>query len=143
MGHECDGCTFVASREAIYVDPEVVRNTTVKPSFVGFFTLPGWTGHLSFYVFKCPDCEMVSLDYPHGYTDFGLLYLKCNVCNRVLPLEVPQNEEIYRKEEMPLPLPTLRERKREIKKITPKDGPIVIAIGETSWPKRLRSFLSL
>ena len=144
MGHECKDCTLVASTEAIYVNPKVVRNATVKPVFIGFFTLPEWTGHISFYIFKCPKCEMVSLDYPHGYTDFGLLYLECNVCEKVLPLGLPQNEEIYRREKMPLPPLTLREREREIKKIIPKNRLVVIVGGkEISWLEKMRSFIGL
>lgn len=144
MGHECSDCTFVASKEAIYVDPKVFRNATVRPNFIGFFTLPGWRGHISFYVFRCSKCGKVSWDYPHGYTNFGLLYFICGICEEILPLKVRQNRGIYKREEVPLPPPTLGERIREFEKVTPRDKPTVIVIGrKMSWSKKIQSFLGL
>jgi hypothetical protein len=79
MSHECSECTFVASKEDIYLGPEVLRNLTFKPVGIGKFTLPGWSGHSNFYVFVCPGCNQAAVDYPHGA---GQFYLVCWDCSQ-------------------------------------------------------------
>jgi hypothetical protein len=37
--------------------------------------LPGWSGELQFYAFKCPEHGIVE-DYPHGYRQV----LRCRKC---------------------------------------------------------------
>jgi len=34
---------------------------------VGKRRYPRWRGHLPFYIYKCPNCGGMHLDYPHGY----------------------------------------------------------------------------
>jgi len=115
-GHECGECIFVASKEDIYVRAQILRDAATVPVFINFFTLPGWRGHSAFYIFRCPHCRTTSVDYPHGYTDFGLLFLNCDECKKVLPLKVPQNKEIYERERLPLPPSSKRKRKGELNK---------------------------
>lgn len=33
---------------------------------VGKFTMPDWSGHLNFYLFRCPSCQEMIVNYPHG-----------------------------------------------------------------------------
>ena len=50
--------------------------TTGRPVKLGYFTKEGWSGGLPFYLFKCPTCQTVSVDYKHGHRP----YLFCNSC---------------------------------------------------------------
>ena len=89
----CGRCTFVADADFIVVtsaqrqQAEVTLakklrslaglydlEDTIIP--LGRFTLPGWSGHLMFWLFTCGDCQTQSVDYLHGYR----LYLKCQRC---------------------------------------------------------------
>lgn len=45
--------------------------------YVEHRTMPGWSGSLPFYAFKCPDHGTV-VDYPHGYDQ----RLDCPKCHR-------------------------------------------------------------
>lgn len=86
--HHCPDCTFVTD-----FDPpsfpntvqKLVKKAGKKPKFCGLFTMPGWSGHNGFYVFRCQECRQLSIDYPHGYTGdglrSGLLYLRCGICD--------------------------------------------------------------
>jgi len=60
----CTECSFVQDNETLFtylVPREMKERATGDPEFVGKFTLPGYTGHFSFYVFKCPFCMKVSV----------------------------------------------------------------------------------
>ena len=50
--------------------------TTGRPVKLGYFTKEGWSGGLPFYLFKCPTCLNVSVDYKHGHRP----YLSCVSC---------------------------------------------------------------
>lgn len=96
----CGQCTFVAH-------PDFIRATSAQveealPSLwralmidlglsdpehlivpLGLYTLPGWTGHNTFWLFQCPSCETMCADYLHGWR----LYLKCGQCGEHLSVE--------------------------------------------------------
>ena len=50
--------------------------TTGRPIKLGYFTKEGWSGGLPFYLFKCPSCKTVSVDYKHGHHPY-LFCVKC------------------------------------------------------------------
>ena len=143
MGHECEVCTFVASKEAIHVDPEIVRSLGWKPVFINFFTLLKWSGHSAFYVFKCPECKQPSIDYPHGYIDFGLLYFNCEKCGSVIPLEVGPNRKIYEREEVPVPPLRLRQRKMNVEQeLRAAAAARISSIKKPNWLNKIKSFFA-
>lgn len=80
MAHECPECTFVASKDDIYIAPAVFKEIKRKPIFLGFFTLSGWNGHSGFYAFECRACNNIVVDYPHSYSVNGLLFMVCQDC---------------------------------------------------------------
>lgn len=115
MSHECSECTFVNAAESILIKPEVFKNLSHRPVYVGKFTMPGWVGHANFYAFKCPKCSLSTTDYPHGYTDGGRLYFNqdhssnCKVSDgerSVLPIN---DAKIYRAEGIKSPSSGVRE----------------------------------
>jgi hypothetical protein len=90
---ECKECIFVASIECI----AVTRNQREKctPTFLemiramfnsesiedriielGYFSLPGWSGHLMFYLFYCTNCHKTRVSSRHGYEGS----LRCGDC---------------------------------------------------------------
>lgn len=115
--HECSDCTFVRDKETLFiflVPRDLKEKATNKPLFLGKFTMMGWVGHSGFYLFKCKSCGRVSTDYPHGYTDYGLLFLYCDSCKNKLPLEITEERAIYERENVHIPKPTKKERVREL-----------------------------
>lgn len=46
------------------------------PHCIGKYKLPGWTGSLGFYIFKCGNCGELRIDYSHGWDG----YLSCDPC---------------------------------------------------------------
>lgn len=44
---------------------------------LGYGRREGWSGELPFYLFKCPHCKELVVNYPHGYRKF-LPCLKCD-----------------------------------------------------------------
>lgn len=109
----CTECSFVQDKETlfIYLVPRDLKDkVTNKPMFFGKFTMPGWTGHSGFYLFKCKACGEVSTDYPHGYTDYGLMFLCCDHCQETIPLEVTEERALYEREKVFIPKPTREER---------------------------------
>ncbi len=80
--HECDECTFVPDIEFIArtLPSDVMGKISKEPVFIGSFTMPDWTGHSKFYVFRCAACKEIVVDYPHGYTSHGYLFLCCYGC---------------------------------------------------------------
>lgn len=78
----------------------------------------GWVGHSGFYLFRCKNCESASVDYPHGYTDFGLIYLRCDKCEQNLSLEISEEKGIYEREGVYIPPSTLEERKKEFREVS-------------------------
>ncbi len=76
---ECKECIFVKDAKTLLssiIPREKKEKVGNKPEFIGKFTMPNWTGHLDFYLFRCKECGTVSVDYPHGRTG----YLICNKC---------------------------------------------------------------
>jgi len=109
----CTECSFVQDKETLFiylVSRELKDKATKKPVFVGKFTMPGWVGHSGFYVFKCIKCGIVCVDFPHGYTDFGLLFLRCDHCQERFVLELTKEKAVYEKESVHIPKPTRKER---------------------------------
>lgn len=140
-GHECEKCTFVATKEDIFVDPKIVRDFKKEPVLLGLFTLPGWRGHLAFYLFKCCECGYLSVDYPGGYTDFGLLFFKCGGCEAIFPLKGRWSKKIYQGYKMPAPSMSRRKREKELQKVVPKNGPKALVMGrKRSWLEKLLAF---
>lgn len=114
---ECKECVFVQDEKTLltfFVSREIKERATEEPVFVGKFTMPGWTGHSGFYLFRCKECEEVCVDYPHGYTDFGLMYLRCGRCEEACSLEVVEMKSIYERDGIHIPKPTREERMKEL-----------------------------
>lgn len=74
--------------EALLGNGEIVRKVKVGAKTrlmlalgmkvkVGTFRGKGW-GPLTFYLFRCPYCGRLTVDYPHGYTG----YLDCYWCRK-------------------------------------------------------------
>ena len=106
MGHECSGCSFVSDAEtllAFLVPREVRARASQKPEFVGKFTMSGWSGHSGFYVFRCPDCEEVRIDYPHGYCENGCLYIRCDKCRFRIVFYPGEYRDVYKRENVVAP----------------------------------------
>ncbi len=116
MVHECPECIFVENKESIFVSPQDRAGAKKKPTFIGKFTMKGWVGHSGFYLFRCKNCGTASVDYPHGYTNFGLIFLRCSNCGENLPLEVCEERGIYEREKAYIPPPTQKERREEFVK---------------------------
>ena len=94
----CTECTFVLDQESLFtffVPRELKEKATEEPFFVGEFTMPKWTGHSGFYLFKCQNCESAVVDYPHGYHG-DLMYLRCSYCHASFDLTT--QKEIYKQE---------------------------------------------
>ena len=96
--HECDLCVYVANGEFVVIPKEIKETVGYQPVFIGFFTMPGWAGHLPFFAFRCRYCDCPSADYPHGYTEGGRLFLSCNGCEEVLVLNKSEHKHIYKME---------------------------------------------
>ena len=106
MGHECPECRFVPDAGnllAFLVPKEEREKANQKPVFVGKFTMPGWSGHSGFYIFRCPECEEVSIDYPHGYCENGCLYICCDICQFRIVFYPRQYREVYQREGVAAP----------------------------------------
>lgn len=94
---ECKECTFVqdmATLLAFMVPKEVREMATEEPKDCGVFTMPGWSGHSHFYLFKCKACRKVVVDYPHGYHG-EYWYLRCGECAFALDLSSSKFRSIY------------------------------------------------
>lgn len=144
--HYCEKCSFVESREQILaynVSREKRERANSKPSFVGFFTMPDFTDHCSFYIFKCRQCDSLVLDYLHGYTNFGLFYLRCGACKSTMPLPPRKYRTVYDREGGPVPKETAEERKVQLREIVNQFGRRVIYPGLNGQKSFLASFRSL
>ncbi len=76
----CAECTFAKDQEDM-LDNLVSKKQKDKADqgrvvSVGKFTMPGWSGHLSFYLFRCPSCQEMVVNYPHGMGK----YVNCLKC---------------------------------------------------------------
>lgn len=106
---DCKECTFVldtASILSLYVPREVRDKANKKPKFVGKFTMPGWSGHSGFYLFGCPECDDICVDYPHGYSENGCIYVRCNRCQFKIVFYPDRHRDIYSREGV-VPPPTI------------------------------------
>lgn len=100
---DCKECTFAldaASILSFHVPKEVRDKANHEPKFIGKFTMPGWTGHSSFYLFMCEFSGTIVVDYPHGYTTMGSCYLNCVCGNRLLL----KKREDYERDSISVPL---------------------------------------
>ncbi len=91
----CTECSFVQDKETLLlwvISREAKEKATPEPSSIGKFTMPGWTGHSSFYLFRCEYDGTVVVDYAHGYTTFGSCYLRC-ACGAKLILTKKEDYE--------------------------------------------------
>lgn len=114
----CSDCSFVQDKKTLFiflVPRELKEKATARPLFFGKFTMPGWSGHSGFYLFKCGSCNQVSVDYPHGYTSSGLIFLRCDHCQEKTPLEVKEERAIYEMEGIFIPKATRENRTRELR----------------------------
>lgn len=119
--HECNDCTFVQDKNTLFIFlvPRDLKDKAInKPLFFGKFTMTGWTGHSGFYLFRCDLCGQVSVDYPHGYVDFGLIFLRCDHCREIFPLEVTEERAVYERENIHIPKPTRKERVQDLNNMT-------------------------
>lgn len=73
---------------------------TVKE--LGYYALPGFTGHLMWYGFICTDCGEESCDYVHGYD----AYITCQSCGTNLHV---RSKRFYTNDGRPAP-----SRRREL-----------------------------
>ena len=121
--HECEKCTFVASTENITISREASSRINREPFLLGIFSMPGWSGHAPFYVFTCY-CNFVSVDYPHGYTNYGLLYFKCQNpdCQQKLELCPDKNRTVYELIGGEIPPASRRQRIRNLKRAMAEVG---------------------
>ena len=121
--HECDKCTFVASTEDIVIPKEASSRINHAPFLVGIFSMPGWSGHSPFYVFTCY-CNFDSVDYPHGYTNYGLLYLKCQnpECQKKLELCPNKNRAVYELVGGEIPPASKRKRLKNLERTMSEAG---------------------
>ena len=99
----CAECVFASDKKTLLifmVDRKIRQAAGYDPIFVGKFTMPGWVGHSRFYLFKCWECNVVCVDYPHGYTSRGCIYLRCDNCLSQLVINPDKGwgEEIYARE---------------------------------------------
>lgn len=111
MEHVCSDCVFVANHESIIASVAIAkkaRRNGNQPVFINFFTLPNWVGHAAFYAFRCNCCNCLSVDYPHGYTGPGYLYLTCQNCDNNFVLDSSRYAEIYKRDGMQAPEPLFR-----------------------------------
>lgn len=99
----CKQCIFTPSLKDLLlytISLEQRQDATTKPHYIGRFHMPGWTGHSGFYLFKCKNCNAVGVDYPHGYTDGGKLYLRCSECRYKLVVHPKKDSSVYEREGM-------------------------------------------
>ncbi len=160
----CMECSFVQDTKTLFVFmvPREKRNSAgTKPEFVGKFTMPGWAGHSSFYMFRCKYCDEIVVDYPHGYRgDSGLMYLRCSNGNCQSEIDMT-SAEAYERDNLfvPLALRPSKERRKILKEIAESSerfrenlqkvedlGVRPLSVGEddgvggTLWNKVLRFF---
>ena len=105
---ECKECTFASNIEELLVFnvPKEMRDkANHRPEFIGKFTMPGWTGHSGFYLFKCEVCQEICVDYPHGYRGNGCLYLRCGQCGYEIVLTPRKYGDVYKRDNV-VPPPT-------------------------------------
>ncbi|KKR02549.1 MAG: hypothetical protein UT29_C0001G0029 [Candidatus Yanofskybacteria bacterium GW2011_GWA1_39_13] len=94
----CKECTFVQDKDTLLtfiVPREAKEGATKEPKDCGIFTMPGWTGHSHFYLFKCVECGKVTVDYPHGYHG-PYWYLRCDDCECTFDLSSSKFRSIYK-----------------------------------------------
>lgn len=46
--------------------------------YIGHEKRPRWSDYLPIYLFVCPECDILSCDYPHGFPHRR--YLTCHFC---------------------------------------------------------------
>lgn len=104
--------------------------------------MSGWTGHSGFYLFRCESCGEVCIDYPHGYTDFGLMFLRCDHCRETLTLEVTEERSVYEREKVFIPKETRDERIRDLNEVLAgvEDKGVRVIIPESVHHRRVEAF---
>lgn len=115
--HSCNQCTCIASKEDIKIPPEILKIIKREPVFIGAFSRLGDPGHSYYFAFKCPSCNSLVIDSPHGYTSESTFFLAHYGCPRgteihgiiqtQLPIEERNikelEENIYFREEKNIP----------------------------------------
>ena len=81
----CKECIIAQTKE------EILRTSKdlAKDRYLGLFALPGFTGHLPFFIFKCEFCNKFFADYPHGDG-----YVICGYCKESQTIE---SKSVWRK----------------------------------------------
>lgn len=75
----CTECTFAYSLQAIVdtaSEKSKKRAASGKVVDMGQFTMPNFSGHIEFYLFKCSSCNQLSANYCPG----GGVFVYCNHC---------------------------------------------------------------
>ena len=101
----CTECIFAQDKNTLLiysVSRELRERANEKLQFVGKFTMPGWVGHSSFYLFRCHECGNVGVDYPHGYRG-EFLYIRCDVCRYEIILSPSRYRDIYERDQVFVP----------------------------------------
>lgn len=75
-GTDCQTCTFIVSTNHIEVTPLQELKAQFSIVELGYFTMPNWSGHSMFYLFKCPHCGDLQRSYVHGF-DAHLVCYDC------------------------------------------------------------------
>ncbi len=104
-GSGCTECSFVDNANTLFVyriPRELKDRASAEPVYVGKFTMPGWVGHSSFYIFKCEGCRRVLVDYPHGYSA-GCLYVVCDDCRSKFIFHPRKNRDVYERDNIHIP----------------------------------------
>ena len=138
----CTECTYVNDKETLFlymISREAKEEAMESPQSVGTFTMEGWTGHSVFYLFRCRSCKGVTVDYPHGYTNSGLCYLRCSHCQLKLELHPIADRAIYLANKLFVPNSSKRARQRELRDIIKKSGKRGIFVHD--WKNSLSSFI--
>ena len=116
----CTECNFVQDKETLLlwvISREAKEKATTEPSFIGKFTMPDWTGHSAFYLFRCEYCDSVIVDYPHGYSNGGCIYLRCDLCREKLVPHPIKDRDIYLRDNVHIPVQPSRKEKKDMLKL--------------------------
>jgi hypothetical protein len=115
---ECAECSFVQDKETLLtfiISRELKEQAGSIPKFVGKFSMPGWVGHSSFYVFRCQECKSITVDYPHGYRG-DCMFVRCGDCSYEIVLNPRKFRAIYKRDNLHVPREiTWKEKRKKLK----------------------------
>jgi len=115
----CLECTFVQDKQKLFiyfVAKDLKNKAGRNPFFIGKYSMTGWVGHSSFYLFKCSSCGYVGIDYPHGYVG-NFMYLRCDSCKNQIVLKPSNYKEVYQRDNLHIPQEATRKEKKEMAKL--------------------------